>query len=151
MPSAATIAAVLDVVLTYEGHSYVLPEDFATLLGEDLRLYAAGKFHTSELTRLPGVAPDWGEGALALADAIEDALTGTRTGPIPLAGKPASAAGAVLRVIVHSADPPGAPPGQRYAKRSWTPARVASRSRGLCRGTCATAWECISSFPHGAH
>jgi hypothetical protein len=112
MPPAATIVPVVDVVFTYDGHNYVLPEDFATLPAEDLRLYAAGKFDTGELTRLPGVAPDWGEGALALADAIEDTLTETRTGPIPLAGNAASTAGAVLRVIVHPPDPPGAPPGQ---------------------------------------
>jgi hypothetical protein len=102
----------VDVVFQYEEHDYVFPEDYATLLGEDLRGYAAGTFDAGELTRLPGVAADWREGALALADAIEDTLTETRSGPIPLAGKAAAAAEAVLRVIVHSADAPGTPPGQ---------------------------------------
>jgi hypothetical protein len=76
---------VVDVFFTYDRHNYVFPEDFATLLAEDLRLYAAGKFDTGELTRLRGVAPDRREGALR------------------------------------------------------------------CRGTCATEWESIPSFPHGAH
>lgn len=102
----------MDVVFAYRDDEYVFPEDYATLLGEDLRGYAAGTFDAGELTRLPGVAADWREGALALADAIEDTLTETRSGPIPLDGKAAAAAEAVLRAIVHSADPPDGPPGQ---------------------------------------
>ena len=60
---------------------------------------------------LPGVAKGWLVGALALADTIEAVLTGAQTEPVRLTGSAADAAYAALLPVVHSADPPGEPPG----------------------------------------
>ncbi len=63
----------------------VLSEEEATVVAEKLRAYAAGVYSTEvdELARL-GTDRDWLAGARAMADAIEDVLTGTRNAPIPL-------------------------------------------------------------------
>jgi hypothetical protein len=99
------------VSFEFDGNEYVMPESHATLFAEHLRGYAVGNFNAQEITTLPGVAPGWLDGALPLADAIEDTLTGARVGHVPLAGKAADAAHGVLLVIVHVGDAPDDPPG----------------------------------------
>jgi hypothetical protein len=64
----------------------------ATLIAENLRLFGAGKFPGDvELVRKMGAQPDWREGAIPLAEMIEDELVGKRAGPIPLEGMVAEA------------------------------------------------------------
>ena len=77
----------------------VLSEEEATVVAEKLRAYAAGVYSTDvdELVRL-GTDRDWLAGARAMADAIEDALTGTRDAPIPL-DRHGRAAIALLQVL----------------------------------------------------
>jgi len=92
---------VPDVTFDIDGEHVVVPEGQATLLAERLRMYSAG-IHSSdvdELVRL-GTDPVWLEGAHAMADAIEDALTATRGGPIPLDlnGRAANALLQILRL-----------------------------------------------------
>ncbi len=60
----------------------------AALIAENLRCFAVGPAHRYykdvELLTRAGVDPVWVQGALAMADVIEDALAGVREGPIPL-------------------------------------------------------------------
>lgn len=97
----------------FDDNTYVLPESQATLLGENLRNFAAGTFpkDVQNVIEQGGAAPDWTDGALPLANVIEDTLIEARDGPIPLEGKAASAAFAALALIVHVGDPPDDPPG----------------------------------------
>lgn len=60
----------------------------AELLAENLRLFAIGKFpqDVAEVARL-GVSPRWAkDGALAVAEIMEDVLAGRLDTPIPLGG-----------------------------------------------------------------
>lgn len=97
----------------FDSNVYIMPDSAATLFAEHLRRYSAGNFFgdLSRLAESPGVAPDWLDGARALADIIEDTHPAGRTEPIPLEGKAADAAHAVLLTIVHTGDLPDDPPG----------------------------------------
>lgn len=71
---------------------YELTDNQATFLAETLRNYAKGKCpaaiqQASEL----GGNQNWTEGALAVADFIEELLVGNLAGPLPLEGKAAEA------------------------------------------------------------
>lgn len=101
----------MTVTFEFGGNEYVMPEAHATLFAEHLRGYAVGNFDAQEISTLSGVAPGWLDGAIPLADAIEDTLTATRTGPIPLDGKAADAAHGVLLTIVRTGDLPDDLPG----------------------------------------
>jgi hypothetical protein len=70
----------VNVTFDVAGNLYPLPELQAITIAENLRIKAA-QFENGE-----GVA-----GARAVADAIEDALTGSLTAPIPLEGEAAEA------------------------------------------------------------
>ncbi len=69
------------------------------MVAEKLRGYAAGVYSTDveELARM-GTDREWLAGARAMADAIEDVLTGTRDAPIPL-DRHGRAATALLHVL----------------------------------------------------
>jgi hypothetical protein len=87
------------VVFEVDGQEVALSRGGATLLAEKLRNYAAGQYgkDVADLAAV-GSGPEWLEGARSAADAIEDTLTGTRSGPIPLdsGGQAANAVYAVL-------------------------------------------------------
>jgi len=89
------------VVFEVDGESVPLTRSSAALLAEKLRNYAGGQYErdVADLAKL-GIDPVWLEGARAAADAIEDALTDARPGPVPFdsAGKAAHAVYAVLRL-----------------------------------------------------
>lgn len=74
----------------------------AELLAENLRLFAKGKFpgDVAEVARL-GINPRWAdEGALSMAEVMEDVLTGQIAMPIPLdKGKGAEAMFGALSLI----------------------------------------------------
>src|SRR5712692_7913045 len=84
-----------------DGGRFDLSEPEARILGERLRGFAAGIYpdDVALLSRL-GTDPQWVEGARAIADAIEDVLTTTREGPIPVDpdGKAADALFHALRL-----------------------------------------------------
>ncbi|MEJ7791826.1 MAG: hypothetical protein WKF65_07645 [Gaiellaceae bacterium] len=86
----------LEVLFGVGGETFAIPERSATVLAENLRRKAAGQLGTE------GV-----EGALALADAIEDVLVGRSEEPIPVEGLVLEAAFCVLDVTMHwaMADP----------------------------------------------
>ena len=79
---------------------YQLTENQATFLAETLRNYAKGKCPAAvkQATDLGG-NPNWTDGALALADFIEEQLVGNMTGPLPLEGKAAEATFWTLRLM----------------------------------------------------
>ncbi len=79
---------------------FVLSDDEATLLAERLRSYAKGKLKSDieRASRLSG-NPRWTEGALAVADFIEEVLVGNLAGPLPLEGKAAEATFWALRLM----------------------------------------------------
>jgi len=65
----------------FDDNTYVLPESQATLLGENLRNFAAGTFpkDVQNVIEQGGAAPDWTDGALPLANVIEDTLIEARS------------------------------------------------------------------------
>jgi hypothetical protein len=71
---------------------YELTDNQATFLAETLRNYAKGQCSAAikEAADLGGNA-NWIEGALAVADFIEELLVGNIAGPLPLEGKAAEA------------------------------------------------------------
>jgi hypothetical protein len=74
------------------------------LIAENLRLFARGKFPADEqLAAKLGAKPDWTGGALALADSIEETLTDSRTGPVPIEGLAANALFGALATITNPA------------------------------------------------
>jgi hypothetical protein len=79
---------------------YELTENQATFLAETLRNYAKGKCPAAvkQAAELGG-NPNWADGALALADFIEEQLVGNLTGPLPLEGKAAEATFWTLRLM----------------------------------------------------
>lgn len=89
------------VVFDVDGTQVILSRTSATVLGEKLHNYGAGQYQgdVADLASR-GVEPSWLQGAGAAADAIEDVLTDTAAGPIPLDahGKAADAVFAVLRL-----------------------------------------------------
>lgn len=101
----------MNVVFEVLGTHYTLPEAQATLLAENLRGHAAGSFpDDNDLIARLGAAPGWSEGALAMADAIEDVLTEKTGAPIGLdRGRGAVATYWVLRLMMDvRPDPQGA-------------------------------------------
>ena len=89
-------------MVTFElaGTEYTLSDDQATLLAERLRSYAKGKLQ-SDIKRASQLSgnPQWTEGALAVADFIEEMLVGNLVGPLPLEGKAAEATFWALRLM----------------------------------------------------
>jgi hypothetical protein len=79
---------------------YELTENQATFLAETLRNYAKGKCPAAirQATELGG-NPTWTDGALAVADFIEEQLVGNLEGPLPLEGKAAEATFWTLRLM----------------------------------------------------
>src|SRR5947209_4356928 len=79
---------------------YELTENQATFLAETLRNYAKGKCPAAikQAAELGGNA-NWTDGALALADFIEEQLVGNLNGPLPLEGKAAEATFWTLRLM----------------------------------------------------
>ena len=79
---------------------YELTENQATFLAETMRNYAKGKCPAAikEAAELGGNAR-WTDGALAVADFIEEQLVGNLVGPLPLEGKAAEATFWTLRLM----------------------------------------------------
>ena len=79
---------------------YELTENQATFLAETLRNYAKGKCPAAvrQAAELGG-NPNWTDGALAVADFIEEQLVGNLEGPLPLEGKAAEATFWTLRLM----------------------------------------------------
>jgi len=88
------------VALEFSDCVYELSENQATFLAETLRNYAKGKCPAavSEAIELGG-SPTWTEGALAVADFLEEQLVGNLPGPLPLEGKAAEATFWTLRLM----------------------------------------------------
>jgi hypothetical protein len=90
-------------VVTFEFSSsvYLLTEREATLLAENLRNYAKGVFprDVDLASRLSGDGR-WIDGALAVADFIEEMLVGNLSGPLPLEGKAAISTCWALRLML---------------------------------------------------
>jgi len=80
------------VLFEYREFVYELTENQATFLAETLRNYARGKCPAAvqQAADMSG-NPNWTEGALAVADFIEEHLVGNLDGPLPLEGKAAEA------------------------------------------------------------
>ena len=82
------------VVVGFEFREYVyeLTENQATFLAETLRNYAKGTCPAAiKEAADKGGNPNWTDGALAVADFIEELLVGNLAGPLPLEGKAAEA------------------------------------------------------------
>jgi len=88
------------VSFEFSGSVYELTDNQATWLAETLRNYAKGKL-PADVTRAAelGGNPNWTEGALAVADFIEEQLVGNLEGPLPLEGKAAEATFWTLRLM----------------------------------------------------
>jgi hypothetical protein len=89
-------------VVSFEFSEYVfeLTENQATFLAETLRSYAKGKCPAAvKQAAEMGGNPNWTEGALAVADFIEEQLVGNLEGPLPLEGKAAEATFWTLRLM----------------------------------------------------
>lgn len=88
---------------TSDSSLYPLDEQ-ATLVAENLRLFAIGKFpHDAELVAQMGANPDWRQGAKPLADVMEESFTGSHEGPIPVEGKAAEALYWALVLVTNAA------------------------------------------------
>ncbi len=88
------------VSLEFSESVYELTENQATFLAETLRNYAKGKCPAAvkQAAELGG-SPNWTDGALAVADFIEEQLVGNLDGPLPLEGKAAEATFWTLRLM----------------------------------------------------
>jgi len=90
------------VAFKVSGSVFTVPRKQAELLAENLRLFAKGKFpgDVAEAARL-GINPKWDEeGALPMAEVMEDVLAGRIAVPIPLdRGKGAEAMFGALSLI----------------------------------------------------
>jgi hypothetical protein len=88
------------VSFEFSGRLYELTENQATFLAETLRNYAKGKCPAAikQAAELGGNA-NWTDGALAVADFIEEQLVGNLEGPLPLEGKAAEAVFWTLRLM----------------------------------------------------
>jgi hypothetical protein len=88
------------VSLEFSESLYELTENQATFLAETLRNYAKGKCPAAvkQAAELGG-SPNWTDGALAVADFIEEQLVGNLDGPLPLEGKAAEATFWTLRLM----------------------------------------------------
>lgn len=79
---------------------YELTENQATFLAETLRNYAKGKCPAAVKQAADlGGNPNWTDGALAVADFIEEQLVGNLDGALPLEGKAAEATFWTLRLM----------------------------------------------------
>lgn len=80
------------VAFEFRESVYELTENQATFLAETLRNYAKGKCPAAikQAADLGG-NENWIDGALAVADFIEELLVGNLIGPLPLEGKAAEA------------------------------------------------------------
>lgn len=79
---------------------YELTENQATFLAETLRNYAKGKCPAAVRQAADlGGNPNWTDGALAVADFIEEQLVGNLAGPLPLEGKASEATFWTLRLM----------------------------------------------------
>jgi hypothetical protein len=91
----------MDIVFNIDGRAGSLSARVAEMIAENLRCYAVGRFprDVAILTNC-GVDPAWLEGAIPLAEVIEDTLVGRREGSIPLdsGGKAADALAQALRL-----------------------------------------------------
>jgi hypothetical protein len=89
------------VALEFASIVYRLTEDEATLLAENLRNYARGRLPRDvDLgSRLSGDRR-WTDGALALADFLEEMLVGNLSGSLPLEGKAATSTFWALRLMM---------------------------------------------------
>lgn len=88
------------VSFEFSGSLYELTENQATFLAETLRNYAKGKCPAAvkQAAELGG-NPNWTDGALAVADFIEEQLVGNLDGALPLEGKAAEATFWTLRLM----------------------------------------------------
>jgi hypothetical protein len=89
-------------VVSFEssGCLYELTENQATFLAETLRNYGKGKCPAAVKQAADlGGSPNWTDGALAVADFIEEQLVGNLSGPLPLEGKAAEATFWTLRLM----------------------------------------------------
>jgi hypothetical protein len=88
------------VSFEFSGSVFELTENQATFLAETLRNYAKGKCPAAvkQAAELGG-NPNWTDGALAVADFIEEQLVGNLGGPLPLEGKAAEATFWTLRLM----------------------------------------------------
>ena len=88
------------VLFEYGDGVFELTENQATFLAETLRNYAKGKCPAAvkQATEMGG-NPNWTEGALAVADFVEEHLVGNLEGPLPLEGKAAEATFWTLRLM----------------------------------------------------
>jgi hypothetical protein len=84
----------------FSGVVHSLSENEATLLAHKLRSCARGKLprDVKRIEKLSG-NPHWEDGALAVADFIEEILVGNWPGPLPLEGKAAESTYWALRLI----------------------------------------------------
>jgi hypothetical protein len=74
-----------DVVFDVDGEMVSVPESEAQICAEKLIGFAAGNWGDDvALLEAHGHDPEWLEGARALGQAIEDVLTGTWDGAIPI-------------------------------------------------------------------
>jgi hypothetical protein len=88
------------VLFEYSEFVFELTENQATFLAETLRSYAKGKCPAAvKQAAEMGGNPNWTEGALAVADFIEEHLVGNLDGPLPLEGKAAEATFWTLRLM----------------------------------------------------
>jgi hypothetical protein len=88
------------VAFEFRESVYELTENQATFLAETLRNYAKGKCPAAiQQAADLGGNPNWIEGALAVADFIEELLVGNLAGPLPLEGKAAEATFWTLRLM----------------------------------------------------
>ncbi|HEX7293937.1 MAG TPA: hypothetical protein VF259_05285 [Solirubrobacterales bacterium] len=98
----AEAGEVQDVQFNVSGSIFTVRRKQAELLAENLRLFAGGKFQrdVAEVARL-GINPGWAaEGALPMAEVMEDVLAGRIDFPIPLdEGKGAEALFGALSLI----------------------------------------------------
>jgi hypothetical protein len=91
----------VDVGFEVAGRVFVVPEQQATILAENLRILAKSPLEDdSQTAKLLEDDEDWREGAEELADSIEFALVEPDAGPLPLAGLSAHATHCVLRLMV---------------------------------------------------
>jgi hypothetical protein len=92
---------VVDVGFEVGGRVFVVPEQQATILAENLRILAKSPVEgDSQTAKLLEGDEDWRPGAEAFADSIESALVDPDTGPLPLEGLSAHATHCVLRLMV---------------------------------------------------
>jgi hypothetical protein len=88
------------LALEYAGIEYVLTNEEAVLLAQNLRNYGKATFpaDVERAAKLSG-NPNWADGALATAEFIEEVLVGNLELALPLEGKAAEAVFWTLRMM----------------------------------------------------